>query len=221
MFSGGQVTKFAYLIIFLMFADSAHAGNIDLLWNGSNVHGVKSYTLGIDFSDDITDELDISGYYRQGKTEGVVTEDEGELDLNYNPAINDRWSIWLDERVGYNKMLGIDLENNLGVGLKYYVYKQGKTKFSLSSGILYQFISNQENNGRYSHRAKFNSDLLSLIYFYQPNMSDSSDYITKFIGDIRLLKIKDYASILFHYKNEYRSLSGRSEHSGIKLRIEY
>ena len=192
------MTKFASVIIFLMFAGISHAGNIDLLWNGSNVHGVKSYTLGIDFSDDITDILDISGSCRKGKAGGVVSKDEGEIGLNYNPQINARWSIWLNERAGYNKMLGIDYENDLGIGLKYYVYKQGETKFSLSSGILYKFTSAQEDHGRYSHRAKFKSDIFSLIYFYQPNMGDSSDYITKFIGDIGLLKIKDYASILFH-----------------------
>lgn len=227
------MTKPIIAIILLMLAGcagTANAGNIDLLWNGSEVHGIKSYTLGVDFSDDINDELELSGYYRKGKTEGIVTVDEGELGLNYDPAINDRWSLWLDERAGYNKMLGIDFENDLGAGLKYYVYKQEETKFSLSSGFLYQFTSlncddpatcSQAGHGRYSHRAKFSSNILSLIYFYQPNVSDSSDYITKFIGDIRLVEIKDHISILLHYKNEYRSLSGRSENSGIKLRIEY
>lgn len=220
------MTKFKFAIIFLIGIGSAavaNAGNIDLLWNGDEVHGVKSYTLGIGFSDDITDELGLSGYYRKGKKVGVVTKDEGELDLHYNPTINDKWSLWLDERARYNKMLGIDFENDLGVGLKYYVYKQKETKFSLSSGVLYQYTvtSNREGRGRYSHLAKFKNNSISLIYFYQPNISDSSDYITKFIGDVKLVEIKENISVLLHYKNEYRSLSGRSENSGIKLRIEY
>lgn len=219
------MTKFVFLFLFFV-ASSAHAGNIDLLWNGSRSKDIKSYTIGIDFSDDIAGKVGVSGYYRKGKAEGIITKDEGEIDLNYNPPINDKWSLWLDERVGYNKILGIDFENNLGVGLKYYAYKKGETKFSLSSGILYQFTSlsdsaTQESRGRYSHRVKLNHDILSLLYFYQPNMHDNSDYIVKFIGDIRLVEIKSHISILFHYKNEYRSLIGRSENSGIKLRVEY
>lgn len=204
---------------------TTYAGNIDLLYDGSNIQGVKSQTIDVGFSDNITSKLDVSGYYRKGAISGVVTQDEGEIGLNYDPPINDRWSLWLDERVGYNKMLGMDFENNLGVGLKYYVYKHGETKFSWSSGILYQFTSmdgnDKEGHGRYSHRAKFNGGPVALVYFYQPDMSDSSDYITKFIGDVALAKINDSLSIFLHYKNEYRSLYGRSEKSGIKLRFEY
>lgn len=225
--------RLVLVFTFFMFAGcvgTSHAGNVDLLWNGSKVQGVKSYTAGIDFSDTMADKFEISGYYRKGKTEGIVTSDEGELSLGYDPPINDRWSLWLDERVGYNKMLNIDFENSIGFGAKYYLYKAGNTKLSLSSGVLYQFTSSncsdpslceQEGRGRYSHRIKFGSKIFNAVYFYQPNIDNSDDYISKFTGDIELIKIMDRASILIHHKNEYRSLSGRSESSGIKLRIEY
>jgi hypothetical protein len=225
--------KLIFVVIFLMIAGcsgTASAGNIDFLWSGSNVRGIKNSTLGIDFADTIEDKLELSAYYRKGKTDGIVTQDEGELDLNYSPAINERWSLWLDERVGYNKVLGIDFENDIGAGLKYYIYKKKSTKLSFSGGFLYQFTSlncsdpatcEQTGQGRYSYRAKFNNDFLSLIYFYQPSMQNSADYITKFTGDLKLAKIKDHISLLFNYKNEYRSLYGRSESGGIKLRIEY
>lgn len=228
------MNKIVLMLILVMLLvggfKSAYAGNIDFLWNGSNVQGVKSYTVGVDISDNITDQLDLAGYYRKGKTEGVITQAEGEIGLNYNPPINDRWSLWLDEGLRYNEMIGLKFENDLGIGLKYYVYKQAETKFSLSSGILYQFTAldcnvaatcNQGGHGRYSHRVKFNNDIITLIYFYQPDMHDSSDYITRFIGAVELGKITAHISLLFDYKNNYRSLNGRSESGGVKLRIEY
>ncbi|MCK5611426.1 DUF481 domain-containing protein [Candidatus Pacearchaeota archaeon] len=219
-----------FTLILLMIPGLAMAGNIDLSWKGSDNYGVRSYTKGIDFSDDIANKASIDGYYRYGKTAGIVTMDEGELGLNYDPPINDRWSLWLDERVGYNKVIGIDFENYLGFGAKYYIYKTDDTKFSLSGGVLYQFTSlncsdpttcNQEGTGRYSYRAKFSNEQLLLIYFYQPNINDHTDYITKFTGEAKLATITDAASLLLHYKNEYRSLYGQSESSGVKLRIEY
>lgn len=212
-----------FIIWYLLSASPriAHAGNLDLLYGGSNVQGVKSHTADIGFSDKISDKIGISGYYRNGKTDGVVTQDEGEIDLQYNPKINDKWSLWLDERIGYNKVLGIDYENDLGVGLKYYLFQSMDTKLSLSSGILYQYTP-EEDHGRYSHRVKFSSnDIVSVVYFYQPDINDSSDYITKLNCDVRLAKIKDNISILLNYKNDYRSTSGLSESTGIKLRFEY
>ncbi len=224
------VSKIVFIFMLLMGClDFAYAGNIDLLWNGSNVYGIKNSTLGVDISDNITDQLEISGYYRKGKTDDVITQDEGKINLNYDPSISDRWSLWLDERIQYNEMIGLDFENDLGIGLKYYVYKQAETKFSLSSGILYQLTSSdcdapatcsQGDHGRYSNRAKFSNEIISLIYFYQPDIHDSSDYITTFVGK-GLVKIKDNSSLLFDYKNNYRSLYGRSESGGIKIRIEY
>ena len=197
-----------------------YAGNLDLLYSGSNIQGTKSHTADVSFSDKIS-IVGISGYYRNGKTDGIVTQDEGELDLHYSPRINDKWSLWLDERVGYNKMLSIDYENDLGVGLKCYLYNESMAKLSLSSGILYQYTS-KDGHGRYSHRVKFSmKDAVSLVYFYQPDIEDRHDYITKFNGDVRLAKIKDNVSILLNYKNDYRSTSGRSESSGVKLRVEY
>ena len=121
-------------------------------------------------------------------------------------------------------------ENDIGFGLKYYLYKTDVTKLSLSAGALYQFTSTdcsdpttceQEGVGRYSYRAKFSNETLSLVYYYQPNMSDNDDYITKYTIDLTVAKINEAMAILLSYQNKYRSLYGRSESGGIKLRIEY
>ena len=216
------MNKITFVLLVLMtHSGTTYAGNLDLLYSGSNIHGIKNHTVEVSFSDKISDKISISGYYRNGKTDSIVTQDEGEFDLHYNPQINEKWSLWLDERIGYNKMLGVDFENNLGVGLKYNLFQSSKTKLSLSSGILYQYTS-EEGHGRYSHRVKFSwGDAISAVYFYQPDIKDSSDYITKFNGDVRVAKIKDNISILLNYKNDYRSTTGRSEGSGIKLRVKY
>ena len=222
------------IAIFLVFPGIALAGNIDLMWEQSNDYGVKSYVKGIDFTDK-TGQATIDGYYRYGKTEGIVSQDEGELGINYDPPLNDRWSLWLDERVSYDKVLGIDFENNIGFGLKYYVYK-GKDeadediKFSLSAGVLYQFTSwncaeyetcYQEGTGRYSYRAKFSKLKLHLAYYYQPNINDASDYISTFESEIKLADVSKGVAVIWSYENEYWSLYGQREVSGIKLRFRY
>lgn len=207
-------------VLLMAFTSTTHAGTIDLLYSGSAANGIRSYKLGGGFAHTLSDEITVSGDYHKGKTSGIVTQDKGDISLHFNPPINERWSLWLDERVGYDKMFGIDFENYLGAGLKYYLYKKGKTKFSLSSGILYQYTPDKDH-GRYSHRAKFGNGILSLVYFYQPNIEDDSDYITKFAGDLKLAEVGDGVFILLHHKSEYRSLFGRSDNSGIKLRVEY
>ena len=217
------------IALFLVFPGIALAGNIDLMWEQSNDYGVKSYVKGIDFTDS-TGEATIDGYYRYGKTEGIVSRDEGELGIGYDPALTDRWSLWLDERVSYDKVLGIDFENNLGFGAKYYVYKKEETKFSLSAGVLYQFTSwncddpatcEQIGTGRYSYRAKFSNEKIYMAYYYEPNVSDGSDYISTFISEVEVATVSESMALIWSYENEYWSLYGQAETSGIKLRIKY
>jgi len=222
------------ILIFLVFPGITMAGTIDLMWKQSNDYGIKSYTKGIDFTDQ-TGPTEINGYYRYGETDNIVSQDEGELGINYDPPLNDKWSLWLDERVSYDKVLGIDFENNLGFGLKYYVYKEKDeadedVKFSLSAGLLYQFISwncddpaycEKTGTGRYSYRAKFSKYKMLLVYSYQPNINDSSDYISKFSSEIKLADVGKGITLVWRYENEYWSLYGKSETNGFKLRFRY
>lgn len=222
------------ILILAVFPSVTLAGTIDLMWKQSDDYGIKSYTKGIDFTDQ-SGVTEIKGSYRYGKTDGIVSQDEGELGIDYNPPLNDKWSIWLDERVGYNKVIGIDFENNLGFGLKYYVYKAKDEagediKFSLSGGILYQFVSwncedpvlcEQTGTGRYSYRAKFSKYKLLFVYSYQPNISDPSDYISKFSSEIKLVEVSKGIALVWRYENKYWSLYGQSETNGLKLRLRY
>lgn len=222
------------IALFLIFPEVSIAGTIDLMWKQSNDYGVKSYAKGIDVSEK-SGVTEIKGSYRYGKTDGIVSQDEGELGIDYNPPINDRWSIWLDESVSYDKVLGIDFENNLGFGLKYYVYK-GKDeadediKLSLSAGILYQFTSwgcedpetcYQEGTGRYSYRAKFSKYKLSFVYYYQPNINDPSDYIAKFKSEIKIVDVSKGVAIIWRYESEFWSPYGQKDTNGLKLRFRY
>jgi hypothetical protein len=222
------------VLILAAFPSLALAGNIDLMWEQSNDYGVKSYTKGIDFTDK-TGVTEIKGSYRYGKTDGIVSQDKGELGIDYNPSINDRWSVWLDESVSYDKVIGIDFENNLGFGLKYYVYK-GKDeadediKLSVSGGLLYQFTSwgcddpetcYQEGTGRYSYRAKFSKHKLLFVYSYQPNINDPSDYIAKIKSEVKLVEIDKGIALVWRYDSEFWSLYGQAETHGLKLRFRY
>ena len=217
------------ILITLIFPGIATAGTIDLMWEQSNDYGIRSSTKGVDFADE-SGVTEIRGSYRYGKTDGIVTQDEGELGIDYNPPLNDRWSICLDERVSYDKVLGIYFENNLGFGVKYYAYKKEEIKFSLSAGVLYQFASwncgedatcEQVGTGRYSYRAKFINEKIYMAYYYEPNVSDGSDYISTFISEVEVATVSESMTLIWSYENEYWSLYGQAETSGLKLRLKY
>lgn len=201
------------LIMFILLVPSiCSAGEFYL--NHSQMAGEVSghvTTVGID---DTADTIDFSAYYKYGETEGIVRRDEGSFSFGYDPQVSDRWHLWFDEVVGYNKVLGIRFENFAGGGLKY----QAFNSLSLSGGALYYYRADDESaEGLYSFRLKFENDIAKAVYFYQPYIDDAGKKITK--GRV---EIRPFGSILFYHEFENRTVEDSAvSESGIKFVFKY
>jgi hypothetical protein len=188
--------------MFVLSPALSSAGDIGISYLSSS-STVESNTMSAEISDQ-SGPFDFRAEYSYGKTNGIVSTDDGEVFTGYDPTISERVSLWFYERARFNKMIGIRFENFVGFGLKYYLVKSEKRTSSLSNGIIYHYrADDDEGNGRYSNMFKYEDEWVSGVYTYQPNMSDSSDYITE--GELRI-KIKEGLSVF--YKEEYRSVGG-------------
>lgn len=200
------------VLLILLLPSICSAGELYL--NHSQTSGeIKGYvtTVGID---DKLDVVDFSAYYKYGKTEGIVSRDEGAFSFGYDPQIADSWFLWFDEIVGFNKVIDGRFENFVGGGLKYQVLDS----LSFSGGVLYQYKEGDESGeGLYSFRLKFEDKAVKIIYFYQPYFDDTSQAITK--GRV---EIKPLESVLFYYEFENRSYEDSSvSESGVKLVLKF
>lgn len=205
------------LLTILAFLPSlSYAGNLGIQYSATEGM-VDSYTTSVEIADQ-SGPLDFNATYSYGETGGLVSTDEGEISIGYDPIISGYLRLWFDERVGYNKVMGIKFENFVGFGPKYYAINDGKRKLSLSTGILYHYQEgDEEGNGRYSYRVKYGDAWIAGVYFYQPNMRDSSDYITE--GKLEV-KLSDVLSVF--YKEEYRSIENmRTAEKGIMFNIHF
>lgn len=119
-------------------------------------------------------------YREYGKTGDLTTKDSGGIGIGWDPVINEKWSLWFDGSGSFDKALAIDSEIFLGAGPKCYLYKKGTRKLSISAGILHQtrepgdFIDQ-----RWSFRVKGSTENWKAVAYYQPNIDDSADYISK------------------------------------------
>ncbi len=219
--------KSIILLVFVIIGiagcmDPAYAGQFDVSYRASSSENSSGYTSSVDFKEIIAKRVELSGRYRYGKTNSIVTMDEAEFRAGWDPEINDRWSWWMDESFGYKKGLGIDFQNKLGFGLKYYIYKKKSAVFSVSGGVLYDLVfmnDKKDGFGRYSIRPKANMGTVSIVYFYQPAMGDMDDYISRFHGEV-VLGALNLLSVISYYEFEERDL-GRVDHGGLKGRFEW
>ena len=200
------------LLFILLFPSICSAGELYL--EHSQTSGeIRSYVTAIGV-DDKLDVVDFSAFYKYGKTEGIVSRDEGSFSFGYDPQIADKWFLWFDESVGFNKVIDVSFENFAGGGLKYQVFDS----LSLSGGVLYHYQAGDESGeGLYSFRVKFEDETAKIVCFYQPYFDDTSEAITK--GRV---EIKPHESIIFYYEFENRSYEDSSiSESGIKFVLKF
>ena len=213
--------KVILMIITLLITTDVYAGTVEIGYEETNNDVSNSYTSSLDFSDEISDVVTLNGQYRYGETDDTTTKDDGSISIGYDPEINEKWGVWVDETIGYNKIIGIDYENRIGVGVRYYIMKNIYRKLSISGGLLYHYISDQEE-GRYSWRLKYGDGVFKAIYFYQPSIEDNYDYISVFDSSIKIAEINDYLTMKIYYTSEYRSeIDSRYNNSGLKISYKY
>ncbi|MCK5615443.1 DUF481 domain-containing protein [Candidatus Pacearchaeota archaeon] len=214
--------------VFILLTTSAFAGSIGISYTQKTKSdsSLNSYTKSIDFEDNIENIVDLAGSYNYGETGDLVTTDDGTFSVGYSPAVTERWHLWLREAVGYDKTIGIDFENIIGFGPKYVLYynEETDTKLSLSAGILYHLISVDNvhsSDSRYSYRLKFTSKILQFIYYNQPIVGDSSDYISTIASSIKIASF-DILSVKLFYKEKYRSIyRDTSTTEGMKIVLSF
>lgn len=212
--------KVFLLLIGLLVTTNSYAGTIEVGHEETSNGITNTYATTLNIVDNIGDMV-VRVSHEYGKTDDIVIKDSGNISLGYDPELNERWGLWLDESVGYNKVIDIDYENMLGVGLRYYIMKNDYGKLSISGGVLYHYISEQEE-GRYSWRIKYGDGLYEVVYFYQPSIEDSDDYITKVDSSIKVAELNDFLTMKLYYKAEYRSIIEYDyEKIGMKFSIKY
>lgn len=161
-------------------------------------------------------DLEYYIYREYGKTGDLTTKDNGGIGIGWDPVIDERWSVWVDGSGSFDRALAIDSEIFLGAGPKYYLYKKGARKLSFSAGVLHQtrkpgdFIDQ-----RWSLRLKGSTENWKAAAFYQPNIDDSADYISK--GEIEG-RINKTVSVFWN--TVYRSIED-SQVTAMGLRFKY
>lgn len=184
----------AILLILSSCVEPVYAGEI----KGGISHERSALTTSSYFIEmaDQVDYVDLSAYYGYGETDDTVTQDEGRLSIGYDPVINNSWSLWMDETVGFDKARDISFENSFGAGPKY----KFNSKTSLSFGVLYYFKdSMDEGEGLYSIRLKTKARGFDLTAFYQPYIVGAG-HILKGNASYALGEYFEY-----FFKGEYRS----------------
>lgn len=211
-----NILLYLFTLIVVLLPLPVSAGELAIS-HSSMKSTVESYATSTRVSDQ-AGPLDYYAEYHYGKTDDIVTTDDGEVSIGCDPIITERVSLWFYERAGYNEMRGIRFENFIGFGPKYYLVKSEKRTISLSTGIVYHYrADDDEGDGRYSDMFKYKDSWVSGVYLYQPNIKDSADYITE--GEIRI-KLSDVLSVF--YREEYRSLdSFREIEKGIMFNFHF
>lgn len=197
------------LLIILVWAIPCFAGT-EMDIGLTTIHGPSDQER---FSASFThteDDLTISGQFRYAETEGTRIDEMGKLKVGNDPQLNETWSLWFFDEIGYNAKQKIDMENYVGGGPKLTICKQA----SISFGFLYHYIdfsgSARENVIRASLRPKIKVVLgqweLAGVGFYQPNVDDTLDYILTGEASIRYA-VSDHIGLKLKVNDEYRSKS--------------
>ena len=161
--------------------------------------------------------------YRYGETDDVTTTDQGYLNVIYDHKFSDRWSVAGGNKTGFNSVRGIDVENFLGAGPKYYIVRNDTTKLSFSVWYLSQYTEYSDKDSeavhRMSYRPKFSyrkgAHEVKAVFYYQPSLDEPDDYFT--IAEASYsVKISDTQSVGFRFKDEYRSTVEGVKHETLK-----
>lgn len=193
--------KLRILIVLSLLPSLSYGATLDI----KLIKPMNGHEYNISLSDSM-DSFQISADYAYSEIEDIVTKDKGALKIYYDRSISDKWKIWFFNIAQYNNVYETR-ENYLGAGPKYYIF-DGDYKLSFSTGILYDYdhISG-EGHGRYSHRPKYAyKDIIEAVYYHQPNIDDSSDYIEKYEVSSVVPYTGGFGKI--YCLKEYRSLIG-------------
>jgi hypothetical protein len=209
------------LIFFILIPSSGNAFDLSLdLLHHRDWHvdrgSITSNAVKIRVSKKPQPNLEYYLYREYGKTGELTTKNNGGIGIGWDPVINEDWSAWVDGSGSFDRALGIDSEIFLGAGPKYYIYKKGARKASVSFGILHQSRKPGDYvDQRWSLRLKGSTENWKVVVFYQPNIDDSSDYISKGEVEGRINK-----TVSCFWSTVYRSIED-SQVTAVGLRLKW
>ena len=189
------------LIILLMLPSLSFGATLDI----KLTRPMNGHEYDISLSDSIG-ALKLKAEYAHTEIEDIVTKDKGTLEIYYDRLINDKWKAWFFNIAKHDNVYDIR-ENHLGAGPKYYIFN-GDHKLSFSTGILYDYDHvTGTGKARASHRPVYSyKDIVSAVYYRQPNIKDSNDYIEKYKVSSIVPGTKGVGKV--YCLKEYRSLIG-------------
>ncbi|MCX7647768.1 MAG: DUF481 domain-containing protein [Elusimicrobiales bacterium] len=195
----------------VIFHNLANSSNIDLNLNyNKNISEKK----GVDFSYKINHKkADIGGGFRYFKENDSVTSNNAFLTLDYNITLSDKWGFWLFDKLSYDRIQKINLQNNLGSGIKYSFTNSKAFKSDISLGFLYDRTEYEKkkntNKIRLSDRLRLEKEInektkIYFLAFYQPDIADFKDYIITSNLSISYM-LSQKISLKFKIEDTYRS----------------
>lgn len=200
---------------------SAYAGELELGATATQGESrTASYLIGLEHK---LGPVGLDASYRYGTTDDETTTDQGYLGLAYDHDLSHRWSVWVFNRSGFNHVRGIDFENFLGAGPKYYLIKDSTTRLSMSVGYLNQYTDYADGVGETVHRMSYRPKLSHIkdgrefraVFFYQPALSDPDDYITISEASYKVA-ISDTLALKAAVEDEYRSVATGARHETLQ-----
>ena len=195
------------LLVTLAYQPSASAGELEF---GRTVQRGASHTVtyiaGLEHK---LGPVSLNASYIHGKTDDLTTTDQGYLNVIYDHKFSGRWSVAGGNKSGFNTVRGIDFENFLGAGPKYYIIKD---VLSMSVWYLHQYTEYADGPSENTRRMSFRPKLsvkdgdreVRAVFFYQPSLDDPDDYITSAEASYRMA-LSDTRVLKIAYVDEYRS----------------
>lgn len=118
---------------------------------------------------------------------GEELSNSGMAHFRYNRKLNLKLRLEAFTQYQYNKILGIEMRNLIGVGLRYKINSSKKSVFYLGSLIMQEFEKTNEDNKvmgykrlsnyvSFSYKNDVKSVEISSVIYYQPNINLWADY---------------------------------------------
>lgn len=192
--------KLKILIVLFLLPSFSYGATLEIKltkpMNGHEYDMSLSHSIG---------SLKLKAEYAHAESEDV-TKDQGALEIYYDRPVNNKWKIWVFNIAEYNNVKEVR-NNYLGAGPKYSILN-GDHRLSFSTGVLYDYDHvTGKGKGRYSHRSKYAyKDIVEAVYYYQPDINDSDDYIEKYEVSSIVPDTKGVGKV--YCLSEYRSLIG-------------
>jgi len=195
-----------------LFLSAGHTGSLDI--GASFINNINdSRSLHLKYKASFND-CELSSKFQYGKINDTEIQNNLYLRFGYDPPINEKWSLWIFDKAGYNRIRKIDFENFAGVGPKYTLLETEGRKASISFGYMphfQKFEDYSKTTNRLSLRLKGKEYIeadyeIKLVLFYQPNMENLDDYLLN--GEFSWkYKLVGSTSLKISVTDQYRSIS--------------